>query len=139
MLHATSLAYDGKVVLIQGASGSGKSGLALQMIISGGELISDDKTILNPHDQIGLVASAPPTIKGKIEARGVGILNAPVANSGLPVPVALVVDMDREETHRLPPRRWTEIAGVKLPLLYRVDEAYFYAAILYYLQYGRSD
>jgi serine kinase of HPr protein (carbohydrate metabolism regulator) len=45
MLHATSVAIDGHVVLIQGVSGIGKSDLALRLIDRGAVLISDDRTL----------------------------------------------------------------------------------------------
>lgn len=72
-LHASCVAAEGHAVLITGRSGSGKSDLALRLIDRGFTLVSDDRTILRKQDG-RLIASAPDTIKGKIEVRGVGIL-----------------------------------------------------------------
>jgi len=74
-LHATAVAFEGKGVLITGRSGSGKSSLALQLMAIGHTLIADDQTDVTRHAD-RLWASAPPSIKGMIEARGVGILHA---------------------------------------------------------------
>ena len=46
MLHATTVALAGQGVLILGPSGSGKSGLALQLMAMGAELVADDRTIV---------------------------------------------------------------------------------------------
>ncbi|MEO5494902.1 MAG: HPr kinase/phosphatase C-terminal domain-containing protein [Sphingomonas sp.] len=86
-LHATSVAIGDRGVLIEGASGAGKSDLALRLIDRGAVLISDDYTFLS---RVGgaLMASAPDTIAGKIEVRGLGILAVPHVDH---VRVALVV------------------------------------------------
>ncbi len=100
----------------------------------GAELVSDDQTCLR-LDAGRLVASAPPAIAGLIEARGVGLLRAlPCAEAQ----VALVVDLDREETERLPPRRSVTLLGVALPLLYVSVAGHFNAAIVQYMKEGRA-
>lgn len=136
-LHASCVALNGRAVLILGASGSGKSGLALQLMALGATLVADDCTVLAPDpDSGGLIASAPAAIGGRIEARFVGILHAP----RLPrAQVALAVDMDRAEDQRLPPARDTRFLDRGVPLLRRVDQPYFPAAILHHMIYGRSD
>ena len=56
-----------------GASGSGKSDLALRMILEkGAVLIADDRTDIR-RGQTRPVASCPETIKGLLEVRGVGL------------------------------------------------------------------
>ena len=72
-VHASTVASDGRAVLISGPSGSGKSDLALRLLDRGFTLVSDDQTIVR-RDGDRLVASAPPTIKGKLEIRGIGIV-----------------------------------------------------------------
>ena len=42
-LHASCVAINGRAVLIEGRSGSGKSDLALRLIDQGGVLVSDDQ------------------------------------------------------------------------------------------------
>lgn len=134
-IHATTVALNGCAVLIIGASGSGKSGLGLLLMAYGCTLIADDQTIVTRRDN-SLIASCPPTIRGQIEARGVGILTAtPVADATL----VLVIDMDRTEEQRLPPPRTYPLMGLTLPLLHKADIRSFAAAILQYLRQEQSD
>jgi serine kinase of HPr protein (carbohydrate metabolism regulator) len=62
-LHASTVARDGRAVLISGPSGSGKSDLALRLLDRGFGLVSDDQTIVQ-KDGARLLATAPPTIAG---------------------------------------------------------------------------
>ena len=81
ILHATCVAVDGRGLLILGPSGSGKSGLALRLIALGATLVSDDRTRITAHEGL-LTATCPsPAILGLIEARGLGLLRAPVTES----------------------------------------------------------
>lgn len=89
-LHFTCVAIGGRGVLIGGPSGAGKSDLALRLIDRGAVLVSDDYTVLEPRGGM-LVAGAPPTIAGRIEVRGLGILAMPCVAQ---VPVTLVVTLD---------------------------------------------
>ncbi|WP_298974845.1 HPr kinase/phosphorylase [uncultured Roseobacter sp.] len=134
-IHATCVAYDGRAALILGAAGSGKSSLALQMMAYGAALVADDQTVLTVQSGT-LLASPPPTIKGLIEARGVGLLKAANVTN---VHVTVAVDMDREEMQRLPSRHMLTLAGVEVPCLHKVDSPHFPAAILQYLKGGRRD
>jgi serine kinase of HPr protein (carbohydrate metabolism regulator) len=111
--HASTVAVDGRAVLITGPSGAGKSDLALRLIDRGYTLVSDDQTIVRREGD-RLVASAPPNIAGKLEIRGVGIVDMETAKD---VPVALVVQLT-SEIERLPDeRRERPILGVNLPLV----------------------
>lgn len=129
ILHASCVARDGRAVLILGASGSGKSGLALQLMALGAGLVADDRTRLWREGD-ALMADAPPALRGRIEARQVGILTAPPAG---PTPVALVIDMDETETDRLPDHRLVTLLGADIPLARKSELAHFPAAILTYL------
>ena len=112
-VHASTVASDGRAVLISGPSGSGKSDLALRLLDRGFTLVSDDQTIVR-RDGDRLVASAPPTIKGKLEIRGIGIVEM---NTVSDVPVALFVELT-SEIMRLPDdRRERPVLGVNLPLV----------------------
>ncbi|HEX5237184.1 MAG TPA: HPr kinase/phosphatase C-terminal domain-containing protein [Sphingomicrobium sp.] len=112
-VHASTVAKDGRAVLIMGASGAGKSDLALRLIDRGFALVSDDRTIVK-RDGDRLVASPPPTIAGKLEIRGIGIVD--MANVS-DVPVALVVELTGE-IERLPEdSRERLILGAKLPFV----------------------
>jgi len=137
-LHASCVVHAGAAVLIIGASGQGKSSLALHLMASGAGLVADDRTCLwvrNTPAGPELLADAPESLRGQIEARGLGILHA---NSVGTSPVRLVVDLDRQETERLPPFRTAVLLDIRLPLLHRVDNSAFPAAILQYLKAGRS-
>ena len=56
-------------MLITGPSGPGKSDLALRLLDRGFALVSDDQTLIRKSAP-RLTASAPPTIRGKLENRG---------------------------------------------------------------------
>lgn len=106
-LHATSVAIDGHAVLLEGASGVGKSDLALRLIDRGGILVSDDQTLLVRQGD-RLVARSPATIRGQIEVRGLGIVTMPHVED---MPVALIVRLGGTPM-RMPERRQRRIAGI---------------------------
>lgn len=106
-LHVSAVAIDGRAVLIEGPSGSGKSDLALRLIDRGAMLVSDDYTLLMRQGE-QLLAQPPATIAGRIEVRGLGIL--PMANVEH-VPVALLVRLDTQGG-RMPEPRYRRIAGI---------------------------
>ena len=112
-VHASSVAIGGRAVLITGPSGAGKSDLALRLLDRGFTLVSDDQTIVR-RDGDRLIASAPPQIAGKLEIRGIGILEMETASD---VPVALLVELT-SEIQRLPDdSRERPLLGVPLPLI----------------------
>lgn len=133
--HASCVAFDDQGILIRGRSGSGKSGLALQLLGMGANLVADDRTRIDLKD--GRVqATSPASISGLIEARGIGLLQAtPRAMAE----IVLVIDMNCVETERLPPERHTEILGQNLPLLHKVESVYFAAAVRQYVIGGKAD
>jgi len=96
-LHVSSVAIDGRAVLIEGESGAGKSDLALRLIDRGATLISDDYTLLQRAGG-ELIASPPDTIAGKIEVRGLGLLETPYVEK---IPVALLIRLT-DAPERLP-------------------------------------
>ena len=106
-LHATTVAIDGMAVMIEGASGSGKSDLALRLIDRGAILVSDDQTLV-VRAGATLLARAPTTIAGRIEVRGIGLLAMPYVED---VPVALLVRVDGA-IERMPERSVRNIAGI---------------------------
>lgn len=129
------MALSGRAVLITGPSGAGKSGLALQLMAFGAALVADDRTVLTVEDG-ALIAACPAAIAGRIEARGVGILNA-IAEG--PAEVSLAVDMGTLEVDRLPPRREAEWLGLAVPLLHKRETPCFAAAVWQYLKAGRAE
>jgi serine kinase of HPr protein (carbohydrate metabolism regulator) len=109
-------------VLIRGASGTGKSRLALALIEAGTNgtlpltrLVADDRVKLTvAHGR--LLASAPEAIKGKIEVRGDGVHDAACEPIAL---VKFVVDLGASDSARMPEAtaREVEISGVSLSRL----------------------
>jgi serine kinase of HPr protein (carbohydrate metabolism regulator) len=99
-------------VLIAGASGAGKSDLAMRLIDRGAELVADDYVCLTVAGD-RLIASAPERIAGKIELRDVGVLTLPSIESA---PVALAVDLDLVPV-RMPEPAMREYEGVGIPLI----------------------
>ena len=133
ILHASCVALSGRALLIAGASGRGKSALALQMMALGAALVADDRVALRRAGD-AVLAGAPPAIAGLIEARGLGLLHADPAG---PVPVFALLDLDRTEPDRLPPARETDLLGQSVPLLWRVEAPHFPAALVQFLRTGR--
>ncbi len=112
-VHATTVARDGRAVLLVGPSGSGKSDLALRLMDRGFLLVSDDRTLLARQGD-KLIASAPATIAGKMEVRGIGIIDVEAAGD---TPVALVVDLT-EQGARLPDEGASRsFVGLSVPLV----------------------
>jgi len=135
IIHASCVAWQGRAALIRGASGRGKSSLALELMALGATLVADDRVVLEAGPD-GITASVSEPLSGLIEARGIGLLNA--ERTG-PARVVVVVDLDHEETARLPEPRETELLGQSLPLLHAVKSPHFAAALMQYLKAGRRE
>lgn len=121
LVHATCVALPGRRgwrgVLLRGPSGAGKSDLALRLIERGARLVADDQTELVRRGR-SVVARAPRTIAGLIEARGVGIIRLTRAQLLAQAPVALLVDLvTPQHIERLPARSREESLGLELPVL----------------------
>lgn len=119
-LHATCvvLAEDG--ILIRGAPGAGKSSLALDLIgraTAGGRfarLVSDDRVRVSARAG-RLVARVVPSIAGRMEIRGIGLVEVPHEPACI---LRLVVDLDGTPPRMPEPdARHAEILGVRLPRL----------------------
>lgn len=116
-------------VLLQGASGTGKSSLALQLIDQSGfgigsadpirgHLVSDDQVLLEDVNDV-LTASAPPAIEGLLEVRGIGIIKAD--KPSFPVRLDMVIaHADAADIERLPEFAIIELGGQSLPL-HKID------------------
>lgn len=112
-LHATTVALDGRAVLISGPSGSGKSDLALRLFDRGFVLVSDDRSLVR-KDGKRLLASAPPNISGKMEVRGIGIIEVDHVQEAA---VALVVDLSREIERMPDDGQARTIMGIAVPVI----------------------
>lgn len=113
-VHATCVEIGGVGVLIRGAPGAGKSDLALRLIDGGARLVADDYTDLAVVAG-RLVARAPASIAGRLEVRGLGVVEAPAVAEA---PIGLVVDLvAASAVERLPDARTCAYLGFDVPLL----------------------
>ncbi len=119
LVNGTALALGGKAVLLTGPSGAGKSDLALRLVEAGALLIADDLVELTRDGAevlAGFPAEAPAELRGRIEARGLGIVAVPAADR--PVALALVVAASPSSTlERLPETHFSQWLGVNVPTL----------------------
>lgn len=120
--HGTVIAIDGRGILIEGASGSGKSALALTLLRDAGfdgrqaRLVADDQIYLRV-DRNRLVASAPPAIAGMIEMRGTGLLQMDYLEESR-LDLAVRMSLDEGSSARMPdPDAIRRIEGCDLPQL----------------------
>ena len=113
MLHATTVVKDGRAVVIAGRSGSGKSDLALRLFDRGFGLVSDDQTFVSKTDD-RLIARAPPSIRGKLEVRGIGIVEVEPVDD---VPICLIVELS-DAVARMPEAGLTRmLLGIAVPMV----------------------
>ncbi|MEM1286285.1 MAG: HPr kinase/phosphatase C-terminal domain-containing protein [Pseudomonadota bacterium] len=134
-IHGTAIRLDGQGVLIRGASGSGKSRLALALLAEAGcwpiqrsesptaqkpsndapsVLIGDDRLIVESQEG-QLMARPPATLAGLIEVRGIGLLAMPWCETAK---LDLVVDLKPlEDCERLPDPRRTGVGDQELPAI----------------------
>lgn len=126
-IHATAIAVGNRGVLIRGSSGSGKSDLALRclglapstLLRNMVKLVADDQVILMSDPTRAspqLIATAPPTLRGKLEVRGVGILEVGVTDEAEIVLVADLVDKGPIERF---PDPWPKVVllGLEIPVI----------------------
>jgi serine kinase of HPr protein (carbohydrate metabolism regulator) len=109
-LHATCVQLGGVGVVLLGASGVGKSDLALRLIDAGALLVADDQLEVEATPT-GLLGRPAETLAGLLEVRGLGILRLPFCRES---PLGLVVELDARPAPRLPePSTWP-ILGIEL-------------------------
>lgn len=134
MKHASCVDFDGKGVLILGASGSGKSSLALACMSLGARLVGDDYVELSVEAD-GVYANSPPNIAGLIEVPKVGILNCDHIQQ---TKLALAIDLSSEEADRLPPTRHIALQNREIPLIYGANIPYLHSVVFQFLKAGRA-
>jgi serine kinase of HPr protein (carbohydrate metabolism regulator) len=99
-------------VLIEGASGAGKSDLALRLVDAGAELVADDVVALERagHRLVARGVGMP----GHLEVRGQGIYRVAAADSA---DLAVAVVLGGRHGERLPKPAFRELLGVELPVI----------------------
>lgn len=126
LIHGTCLAIGGAGVLLLGKPGSGKSDLALRLIDGEGKglsgimrsarLVADDQvTVRRAGDR--LLAFAPQALRGKLEIRGLGIVQLTAEpEAALRLAVRLT---PADEIERLPDftQARMDILGIAVPLV----------------------
>jgi HPr kinase/phosphorylase len=124
LVHGTCVALGRTAALLRGPSGSGKSDLALRFLflarrgpaaLEAPILVADDQVCLVRNDG-RILAKSPDTIRGKIEVRGVGLVEV---KSLMEAELALVVElMPAAEIERLPEgNAKARLLGIELPLV----------------------
>ena len=126
LLHGSCVAIGERGVLLLGPPGAGKSDLLLRLIDQPGygidgtpktaRLVADDQVIVS-RGGTGLEAHAPAVIAGKIEVRGLGIVDVlHVERTRLGLAVKLV---PVREIERMPylERAGFEVLGLVIPLV----------------------
>jgi HPr kinase/phosphorylase len=110
-LHATCVQVGGIGVVLLGASGAGKSDLALRLIDAGALLVADDQLEVEAT-AAGLLGRPVERLAGLLEVRGLGILRVPYCRVS---PLGLVVELDAARpAPRLPEPSTYPILGTEL-------------------------
>jgi serine kinase of HPr protein (carbohydrate metabolism regulator) len=115
LIHGSCVFWRDSGILLRGASGTGKSDLALRLCDAGATLVADDQVHLEVVGD-ALLARPPAALEGLLEVRGLGLLRFPFQ---APVKVTLVIDLvapDRVE--RLPSADHVMLLGRQIPLFH---------------------
>ena len=126
--HGVFLAVMNTGVLITGASGVGKSEVALDLVQRGHQLVADDAVDIYRREGAELIGECSPTLKGYVEIRGLGIINiekmfgpASVLDSYRLQLIINLKDATNKEIRSLdrlqPSLEKVEILGIKVPRL----------------------
>ena len=125
-LHGDLLDVFGLGVLLIGESSIGKSECALDLIVRGHRLISDDIVIIKKTTDTILIGTAPDLIRYHMELRGLGVINIRdlfgISAISLNKKIELVVSLERWKPEveydrlGLEESRY-EILGIELPLI----------------------
>jgi serine kinase of HPr protein (carbohydrate metabolism regulator) len=118
--HASAVVLGDRGIVIAGESGAGKTQLALALISHArsfglfARLVADDQIFLSAHNG-RLICSAPETIAGLAEVRGVG--PQPVDHEKK-APVDLLVRLvERSAAERFPEAETETLMGCTVPLM----------------------
>jgi HPr kinase/phosphorylase len=126
LCHAVLLDVLGLGVLITGDSGIGKSECALDLIVRGHRLVSDDSVEVKRRSDTVLIGTSPDLTRHHMELRGLGIINVRelfgISSTRASKRIEMVVHLERWEPGREYERlglddAFYELLGVKLPLI----------------------
>ena len=134
LVHGSAVTFGGRGILILGRSGAGKSALALGLLGRGAALVADDQVRLERRGG-ALVATAPATIAGLIEARGIGLARLP---SMPEAPLLVAVDLDQGPEARMPQRVTITHLGIELELISGRDMPHLDLLLTIFVQNGRA-
>jgi HPr kinase/phosphorylase len=110
-LHASCVQLGGVGVVLLGASGVGKSDLALRLIDTGALLVADDQLRVETGPS-GLLGRPAENLAGLLEVRGLGIVRLPHCRVS---PLGLVVELDvASPAPRLPEPSTYPLLGIAL-------------------------
>jgi HPr kinase/phosphorylase len=121
LVYGSCVALGRFGALLRGPSGSGKSDLALRFVLEtppllDAALVSDDQLLVE-RAQGRLIARPPATIAGKIEVRGLGIIELPFrAEAELRLLIRLCEPADVPRLPELSAES-ASLCGVSLPVL----------------------
>jgi HPr kinase/phosphorylase len=128
VLHGVFLQVHGVGVMLEGAAGSGKSALALELIARGHALVADDAVDVARAAPATLVGRSPAVIEGYLETRGLGVLDVRRMHGRRAVRsrarLDLIVRLQRGKVRALSPqerlrgrREVREVLGEAVPVL----------------------
>ena len=122
LVHGTCVAFGRRGVLLRGEPGAGKSDLALRFVALPPEaeerpaLVADDQVWIAAGDKGALMASPPAALAGKIEVRGLGIVEVPfLPEAELKLVCDLVGETDVPRGHRAPRIEARAVRGIRAP------------------------
>jgi len=126
-IHGVLLDVYGQGVLVIGESGIGKSECAVELIVRGHRLVSDDVIEIYRTSEGKIIGSSPPLSRYHLEVRGLGIINIKelfgISSITLEKEIDLVIELRKWEPDADFDRlgfesfKKHELLGVNLPLI----------------------
>jgi len=132
-IHGSAVALRDRGVLILGASGTGKTTLAVEMVARGAELVADDWVLIERGRAVGLVMSPPKPIAGLVELSGIGLIRLPFVDQA---PLTFVADLDHPAEQRLPHPMRRPLLGTSAPVICCQGKAGLASALIAVLRAG---